>query len=127
MAEKGDAFSCTESECTGLLEEGHGFCATCGRKFDREEALIQHYFKFGYHYEAILVFLSKFHGIRISLRTLKYRLKSFGLTRKSIPFDEAAVRARIRDELDGPGCMSEYRSKWYTLRMEGIVIPMNYE
>ena len=67
MAEKGDTFDCTESECTGLLEEGRGFCATCGRKIDWEEALAKHYFKFGYHYEAILAFLCKFHDNRIRL------------------------------------------------------------
>ena len=125
MAEKGDAFSCAESQCIGLLEEGHRFCATCGKKFNREEVFIRHYFKFGYHYEVILAFLSKFHDIKMSLRTLKYGLESFGLTRRSTPYDEVAVRARIQDELDGPGCMSGYRSMWHTLQMEGVVIPRN--
>ena len=125
MAEKGDTFSCTESECTGVLEEGHRFCATCGRKIDWEEVFIRHYFKFGNHYEAILFFLGKFHDIRIGLRTLKYQLKSFGLTRKSTPFDEVIVRAQIQDELDGPGCLSGYRSMWHTLQIKGIVVPRN--
>ena len=116
MAENGDTFfSCTDSGCNGLLEEGHRFCATCGKKINWEEVLIRHYFKFGYQYESILAFLSKFYDIRLSLRTLKYWLECFGLTRRSTHYDEATVRVRIQAELDGPGCMSGYRSMWHTL------------
>ena len=72
MVEKGDAFSCADLECIGLLEEGHPFCAACGKKINWEEVFIRHYLKFGCHYEVILAFLSKFQDIRMSLRTLKY-------------------------------------------------------
>ena len=74
-----------------MLEARHQFCTSCGRKIDWEEVFIRHYFKFGYHYEVIIVFPNKFYDIKISLRTLKYELKSFGLTRKLTPFYKATV------------------------------------
>ena len=32
------------------------------------------------------------------------------------------VRARIQQELNGPGCLSGYRSMWRTLRREGYQV-----
>ena len=49
------------------------------------------------------------------LRTLKNRLKSLGLRRKSAEYDEDQVRARIQQEIDG--CM------WHMLRSEGFIVP----
>jgi len=56
-------------------------------------------------------------------RTLKYRLHEYGLQRQSPSYDEMKVRQRIMEELNGPGCMSGYRSMWHTLRMEGFQVP----
>ena len=65
----------------------------------------------------------KFHGIQMSLRTLKHRFSSLGLRRKFTEFNEGEVRQRIQQEIDGPGCLSGYRSMWHTLRREGYTIP----
>ena len=40
-------------------------------ELDREEVIITNCFEKGYHYEKIIIFQSKFHGINISFRTLK--------------------------------------------------------
>ena len=56
-------------------------------------------------------------------RTLKYRLHEYGLQRQSPSYDEMKVRQRIMEEVNGPGCMSGYRSMWHTLRMEGFQVP----
>jgi len=55
--------------------------------------------------------------------TLKNRLRLLGFRRNSTEFDEEEIRARIRQELDGPGCMMGYRSLWHTLRREGFMVP----
>ena len=52
------------------------------------------------------MFLSEYHGINMSLRTLRNKLKGLGLQRRNMVTDEVHVRQRIREELDGPGCMA---------------------
>ena len=59
----------------------------------------------------------------MSLRTLKGRLKLYGLSRRSVNVDEELVRRRIRQELDGPGCLHGYRAMWHTLKRDGIFVP----
>lgn len=109
--------------CDALVEPDFVFCTQCGTELDREEVIITHYFEQGLEYEKILLFLSKFHGLNMCLRTLKSKLKSYGLRRRSVNADEDLVRRRIRQELEGPGCMSGYRALWHTLRLEGIFVP----
>ena len=68
----------------------------------------------GYEYEVILCFLLKYHKIEMSLRTLKERLKSLGLQqRKLLDSNNQDVRARIQEELDGPGCLSGVKASSY--------------
>ena len=83
-----------------------------------ERDVIEHYFHLGYTNEIILEFLKRFHHIKISLRTLKRRLRSFGLRRKGNIIDEARIRAVIIRELSGPGRLQGYRSMWHTLRIK---------
>ena len=78
--------------------------------------VIEYYFHLGYTNEIILEFLKRFHDIEISLRTLKRRLRSFGLRRKGNIIDEARIRAVITREISGPGRLQEYRLMWHTLR-----------
>ena len=111
--------------CDALVEPAFVFCTQCGTELDREEVIITHYFEQGLEYEKILLFLSKFHGLNMCLRTLKSKLKSYGLRRRSVNADEDLVRRRIRQELEGPGCMSGFRAMWHTLRLEGILVPRN--
>ena len=88
-----------------------------------EQDVIEHYFNLGYTNEIILEFLKRFHHIKISLRTLKRRLRSFGLRRKGNIIDEARIRAVIIRELSGPGRLQGYRSKWHTLRNKSCLDP----
>ena len=77
----------------------------------------------GYEYDVIVLFLCKFHGIEMSVRTLKSRFSSLGLRRKDAELNEGEVRQRMQQEVDRPGCLSGYRSMWHTLRREGYAIP----
>ena len=76
------------------------FCPGCGVELNREEVILTIYFEKGFQYDKIL--LAKFHNRSMSLRTLKSRLKLYGLSRRSVNVDEELVRRRIRQELDGP-------------------------
>ena len=52
-----------------------------------EEILIKYYFYRGYQYNDILNFLSTYHNIEISERTLRRRLRMYGLSRKNPEYD----------------------------------------
>ena len=69
--------------CTATVTLYSKFCATCGAKRDEETQALKYYFNEGYEYEVILCFLLKYHGIEMSLRTLKERFKSLGLRRRT--------------------------------------------
>ena len=87
------------------------------------EELIQRYFKKGFNYQKILLFLLRYHGIEMSLRTLNKKLRDLGLKRKNIDYNIDHVRHHIQQELDGPGCSGGYRAVWRTLKMGGIQVP----
>ena len=118
----GNEVALTCEFCFETISPSDNFCFFCGKALNKEELLIKYYFKKGYEYDVIILFLSKFHGIEMSLRTLKNRYKCLGLRRRSAHFDETEVRARIQQELDGSGCLSGYRSVWHTLRREGFTV-----
>ena len=81
------------------------FCQHCGEHIDIEKTLITAYFRKGFEYKSIIAFLSKYHGISMSLRTFNSRLGHYGLKRKSIEdVDMFAVRQRIQQLLGGPDC-----------------------
>lgn len=79
------------------------------RENDSEDELITYYFRQGFVYQTILLFLSTYHGIEISLRTLNTRLRSLGLRRRNVEFDVNHVSQRIQEEIDGPGNSGGYR------------------
>ena len=58
----------------------------------------------------------------MSLRTLKAKLKSLGLQRRSNAVDMDVLRDSIQQELDGPGNSAGYRSVWHTLKLEGMQV-----
>lgn len=102
----------------------HKFCTSCGLELlPNEQTIVTFYFSRGFEYKSIIHMLSKRHGIKMSERTLKNRLKEFGLRRKLALYDEAEVRRQIEQEMEGPGCMAGYRSMWHTLSMKGIRVP----
>ena len=111
------------NSCNKNVSLDDNFCTFCGVKLNAEEIAIKYYFTEGYQYSVILEMLCKYHGIQMCMRTLKSRLSILGLYRRSVDFDEGEIRARIQQELDGPGCMSGYRSVWHTLRLEGFQVP----
>eukprot|EP00794_Sanderia_malayensis_P012929 gene12929-14261_t len=80
--------------CRGSVHPDDNFCSSCGAKMDMEAIAIRTYFCEGYEYKVILAFLAKYHDIKLSLRTLKNRLKSMGLGRRGQQFDEREIRTR---------------------------------
>ena len=82
------------------------------------EELITCYFSQGITREKILLFLDKYHGLKMSLRTLKRKLSDLGLRRKNSIANLEVVRDRIRKELDDPGSSGCYRSIWHSQRLE---------
>ena len=69
-------------------EESLSEDATC-------EQMIEHYFKQGFVYDKILQFLSKYHGINISMRTLNTKLPEFGLRRRNWEYQNLDIRRRV--------------------------------
>ena len=129
-----DAMFC--STCGQQLQESFVFCPKCGLELaanvaqgscdvDSQKNIIETYFLAGFEYDTIVSFLERFHDIHISLSTLKRRLRDYGLKkRNSADLNQNEVRRIIREELDGPSCMSGYRAMCYTLRLNyGLCIP----
>ena len=85
-----------------------------------EKEIIEYYFHRGFQYKNIVLLLEKYHGIRLSERTLKRKLKDFGLKRRE-PVDEnieRRVRNIIMEELSaGPDRLNGYHSMWHILRL----------
>ena len=69
-----------------------------------EETAIRTYFQMGFSYEAILAFCATYHHTIISLRTLKRRLKQFGLCRWGSS-SWATISSAIHEERTGPGTL----------------------
>ena len=91
------------------------YCENCSSEQDITK-LISDYFHRGYPYGAIVGLLSA-AGVQISVRTLKRRLRPLGLKRKGQIVDEQHLRDVIRDEIEGAGQLSGYRSVWHALRL----------
>ena len=53
---------------------------------DREELrpLVEHYFHLGFENQVIFDFLNNRHAVRLSLATLKRRLRDYGLSRRGL-------------------------------------------
>ena len=112
-------------DCGFQKENDFNYCPSCGKEvsIDDERSLIEFYFYRGHTYQSIVKLLDKQHDIQISERTLKYRLQSYSLRKRLPTYDLAQVRLRVAEGLDGPGCMSGYRSIWHTLCLDGLQVP----
>ena len=77
---------------------------------------IEHYFKGGFCYETIVHFLAEYHGISMNVRTLKRRLRHYGLRRRNHLHSEHTVREIIKREIEGPSSLLGYRGMWNKLR-----------
>jgi hypothetical protein len=115
------------TECGILLIDGTFICQQCGTKrgtsyhskppaFTDERQLIVHYFGLHYRYDHLIAFLEIYHDIFISKRTLKRRLHSYGLNRRSDNISIAALRQIIETEIQGPAAIKGYRGMWNHLK-----------
>ena len=92
-----------------------------------KEKMIRDYFKKGFTYDEILALLDKYHGIRMSIATLKRRIE-YGLKRRNVRHDWSKFSSKqdqksVRSGLDGPDCMGGYRHIWHALKKQGISVP----
>ena len=71
---------------------------------------IENYFHLGYTYNQIILFLGKYHGTQISVRTLKSRVQDYGLKRrrKDEQVDEGHLRGTITLLINEAGSLSGY-------------------
>ena len=86
---------------------------------DSEESLIRYCFFRGFDYKEIILLLLKNHRIEMSLRTLKRRIKSYGLRRQQPEYNIDQVRASVPTIIDVHGSFQGYRSVWHTLQLRG--------
>ena len=104
------------------------FCNFCGCKVcnnynehppstDDEKEMISYYFKKGYKYTAIVLFLRLHHNIEISIRTLKRRLQTYGLQRKICNITEDSLKQIISREIEGSAAVRGYRAPWSSLKV----------
>ena len=91
---------------------------------DNEKKVIESYFNHGYKYDHIVSLLKSEHGIEMSVRTLKRRLKSYNLSRRvdleeDGNFNQEYIRNLIWQEMQGAaGCLAGYRKMWHILRLK---------
>ena len=104
-----------------IAVEDH-YCFACGaRKLVNyglidENDFIEYHFKRGFRYELILVQLDIHHKIKMSLPTLKRRLKVLGLNISHATASAAVIKQIIEREIEGPSMLRGYRSMWNKLR-----------
>ena len=72
--------------------------------------------KGGFCYETIVHFLAEYHGISMNVRTLKRKLRHYGLRRRNHLHSEHTVREIIKREIEGPLSLLGYRGMWNKLR-----------
>ena len=116
---------------TAILPEANYF-HECGsriinqRNGDFENNLpniIESYFNRGYQYTEIVGQLEKYHGVTgvtITLRTLKRKLREYGLRRRGNNYDEVTVRELITREMQDAGRLGGYRYMWHVMSSSNI-------
>ncbi len=99
--------------------------AVCRQSKMEDIGLMKFYFDQGYDYKTICEFLSEYHDIQISLRTLKRRFSDLGWRKKNVAHDPACVWNAIVGEIQGPGGrLKGYRWIWHALRSKhGMHVP----
>ena len=84
---------------------------------DEEKNFIEYYFHLGYKYNDIVNLLDVYHGVTMSVRTLKRRLQGYGLKKKNVSNDEQELVDIVKKEMEGTGQLSGYRKIWHLLRI----------
>ena len=87
-----------------------------------ENYFIEYYFKRSVRYELILVQLDIHLKMKMSLHTLKRRLKVLGLNKSHATASVAVVKQIIERKIEGPSMLGGYRSMWYKLRTTHNII-----
>ena len=126
------------ASCGSILRPNSLYCSNCGfqrrqtvaeqplqfQSSKTEEEIIHEYFRSGYGYRSIVLFLSTYHDINISVHTLKRRLQSYGLRKRGVQVCENELRNIVESEIRGPSSMRGYRGLWHSLRVtHGIILP----
>ena len=101
------------TNCGNEVNEKDVFCSSSGSKIvinyreqppstnDDFKELISYYFREGYKYKTITLFLKLCTNIEISILTLKRRLQNFGLQRTACNVREESLRQIISKEIEG--------------------------
>lgn len=92
-----------------MLDSSFQFC---------EDDLLRKYFREGHSYSVILDFLALKHNIKLSLRTLKTKLKNLSLYRRKNYSPLEIVQSAVIEELSGSGQHCGYRTMCQTLRQK---------
>lgn len=79
--------------------------------------LIEHYFYLGYENQVIVDFLVNHHDMKLSLATLKRRLRDYGIRRRGVEIDDQQLKEIVQSEITGPGKLRGYRAVWHALRL----------
>ena len=116
-------FTITCVECQAKIKLRYNYCPECGNEIDELQKIIPLCFSQGFKYKSILVFIKRHLGISMSIRTLKTRLKFFGLKRRNPNVSQTELDSRIMQKLDSSQCQLGYRMMWNSLKMEGFVVP----
>ena len=100
----------------------HDYIPVLDNVFEPREDLARKYFHLGFPYDQILVFLSKFYGIVLSLRHLKRLLKSLGLRRRMKHSSRHRVVPAIERELNGSASSIGYRAMHQRLQVDHCLV-----
>ena len=85
-----------------------------------ERGVIEYCFYRGLTYGHVTLMLEKQHNIIMNQRTLKRRLKDYGLKRRETVDEELKERVRdliVQEICTGPDSLSGYRTMWHVLRL----------
>ena len=84
--------------------------------------MVEEYFKLGFAYTEILLFLQCRHDIRLSIRQLKRILRARGLKRRGNQEDQLNVKTAIESELNGNGSCVGYRQMHQKMQKYGFAV-----
>ena len=100
----------------------HDYILAIEGEIQPREILLRKYFNLGFSYMEILAFLSKFHGIVLSLRQLKCLLRAIRLRRRTESNSIPEVAQAIERELEGSASSLGYRAMHQRLQIgHGLV------
>ena len=114
--------------CHSIVSDTTGnYCGNCGKKISKDETefIIANYFRRGFKYTEIVEMLLVNHSIKMSLRTLKSKLKDYELLRRKAVSEDTfdQLTEFIQEKLEDTGSQFGYRSIWHASRLSGLAVP----